>query len=293
MRLCRARLAQLRIEPLVTASLALPHGHSLTFGPALIMGIVNVTPDSFSDGGAFATTEAAVAQGERMAREGAAILDIGGESTRPHALPVGADEEMARVLPVIESLHRRVAIPLSVDTMKAEVAAAAVEAGASIINDVWGFQRDAGMAAVAARTGAAAVVMHNRGHAGVDPDIDIMADVLGFLARSIAAAAVAGVPRSRLIVDPGFGFGKTDAQNLTLIRELRQLEALGCPILVGVSRKSSLGRISGQPVASERLPASLAAALWAVACGAAIIRVHDVAAHVQALKVHHAIERDR
>jgi dihydropteroate synthase len=274
----------------VPSSVALSHGRALSFGSALIMGIVNVTPDSFSDGGAFATTEAAVAQGERMAREGAAILDIGGESTRPQALPVSAEEEMARILPVIERLHRRVAVPLSVDTMKAAVAEAAVATGAAIINDVWGFQRDPGMAAVTARTGAAAVVMHNRGHAGVDPKIDIVADVLGFLGRSIDIAAAAGVPRSRLIVDPGYGFGKTDAQNLRLIRELGRLEALGCPILVGVSRKSSLGRISGEPVAAERLPASLAAALWAVRAGAAIIRVHDVAAHAQALKVHYAIE---
>jgi dihydropteroate synthase len=269
-------------------TLLLPHGKSLDLGsPIAVMGIVNVTPDSFSDGGAFTNADEAAAHGERLVAEGAAILDVGGESTRPGANAVGADEEAARVLPVIAALRGRVAQPISVDTSKARVAAAALQAGASIVNDVWGFQRDREMARVVAEAGAAAVLMHNR--ASVDPELDIVADMLAFLSRSIDIALRAGVAEERLIVDPGFGFGKTPAQNLQLVRRLRELAALGRPVLLGVSRKSTIGLVTGQKVAAERLAGSIAAGLMGVANGAAILRVHDVAPHVQALQVWRAV----
>ena len=269
--------------------LSLPHGKTLTLGsPIPLMGIVNVTPDSFSDGGAFATAAAAVEHGERLAAEGAAILDVGGESTRPRAEAVAAEEEMARAIPAVAELHRRVPQPISIDTMKARVAAAAVKAGASIVNDVWGFQRDPEMARVVADTGAAAVLMHNRVH--VDAGLDVIADILDFLSHSIDIALDAGVTRERLLVDPGFGFGKTPAQNLELICRLRELGALGCPILLGVSSKSTIGLLTGQKVAAERVAGSVAAGLMGVINGAAVLRVHDVAPHREALQVLHAIE---
>ena len=269
--------------------LLLPHGQSLTLGsPVPVMGVVNATPDSFSDGGMFATAEAAAAHGERLVGEGAAIVDVGGESTRPGATPVAAEEEMSRVVPVVARLRARVATPISVDTYKARVAAAAIAAGASIVNDVWGFQRDPDMARVVADTEAAAVLMHNR--ADVDAALDILADIRAFLSRSIDLALAAGVAEDRLLVDPGFGFGKTPAQNLQVIRRLRELAALGRPVLIGVSRKSTIGLLTDQTVPAERLAGSLAAGLMGVANGAAMLRVHDVAAHAQALKVWRAIE---
>jgi dihydropteroate synthase len=260
-------------------------------GPTLVMGIVNVTPDSFSDGGRFADVEAAAAHGERLVAEGAAILDVGGESTRPNAEPVAAELEKARVLPVVAALARRVATPISIDTYKATVAAAAIESGASIVNDVWGFQRDSDMARVVAATGAEAVLMHNR--ADVDPAADVVADMLAFLSRSIDIALAAGVAEDKLWVDPGFGFGKTPEQNLIAVRRLGALKALGRPVLLGVSRKSTIGRVTGQTVAAERLAGSIAAGLAGVAAGADALRVHDVAPHVQALKVWRAIEEGR
>ena len=273
-------------------TLLLPHGKSLTLGsPIPVMGIVNATPDSFSDGGAFASADEAAAHGERLAAEGAAIVDVGGESTRPGATAAAADEEMSRVVPVIAAMRSRVAPPISVDTSKARVAAAAIEAGASIVNDVWGFQRDGEMARVVADSGAAAVLMHNR--ADADPELDIVADILAFLTRSIDIALAAGVAEERLLVDPGFGFGKTPAQNLQLIRRLRELAPLGRPVLLGVSRKSTIGVITGQKAPAERLAGSIAAGLMGVANGAAILRVHDVAPHVQALQVWSAIGESR
>jgi dihydropteroate synthase len=269
-------------------TLFLPHDQSLRLGsPTPVMGIVNVTPDSFSDGGAFATPAAAAEHGERLAAEGAAILDVGGESTRPGASAVTAEEEISRVVPVIAALRRRVGLPISVDTSKARVAAAALKAGASMVNDVWGFQRDREMARVVADSGAAAVLMHNR--ATVNPGLDIMADIRDFLLRSIDIALAAGVAEERLLVDPGFGFGKTPAQNLQLIRRLRELGALGRPVLLGVSRKSTIGIVTGQKAPAERVAGSIAAGLAGVMNGAAILRVHDVAPHVQALQVLHAI----
>ncbi len=267
-------------NPGFALTLHLPHGQSLTLGgPTLVMGIVNVTPDSFSDGGCFVDVEAAVAHGVRLVGEGAAILDVGGESTRPTAEPVAADTEKARILPVVAALALGVATPISIDTYKASVAAAAIESGASIVNDVWGFQRDADMARVVAATGAAAVLMHNR--AAVDPSVDIVADMLAFLSRSIDIALAAGVAEDKLWVDPGFGFGKTPEQNLIAVRRL------------GVSRKSTIGRVTGQTVAADRLAGSIAAGLAGVAAGADALRVHDVAPHIQALKVWRAIEEGR
>jgi dihydropteroate synthase len=271
---------------------SLPHGKSLVLDfPAPLMGIVNVTPDSFSDGGAFPTIAAAVAHGENLAAEGAAVLDVGGESSRPGASAVAEDEEMARTLPVVAALRHRVPQPISIDTTKARVAAAAIEAGASIVNDVWGFQRDREMARVVADTGAMAALMHNR--TSVDPELDVVADILDFLSRSIDIALAAGVAKERLLVDPGFGFGKTPAQNLACVRRLRELAALGCPILLGVSRKSTIGGVTGQKVAADRVAGSVAAGLIGVMNGAAILRVHDVAPHRQALQVLHAIDRPR
>jgi dihydropteroate synthase len=269
--------------------LSLPHGKTLTLAsPIPVMGIVNVTPDSFSDGGAFASAAAAAEHGERLAAEGAAILDVGGESSRPGAVAVDEDEEASRVMPVIAELGRRVALPISIDTTKARVAAAALGAGASIVNDVWGFQRDREIARVVADFDAVAVLMHNR--TTVDPRLDIVADILDFLSHSIDIAFDAGVARERLLIDPGFGFGKTPAQNLEVVRRLRDLAALGCPILLGVSRKSTIGIATGQKVAAERVAGSVAAGVVGAMNGAAILRVHDVAPHVQALQVLHAIQ---
>ena len=268
--------------------LELPHGKSVNLGsPIPIMGIVNVTPDSFSDGGAYVTRDAAVGHGVSLAAQGAAILDIGGESTRPGAVAVAADEELSRVIPVIAGLHRRVATPISIDTMKARVAAAAIEAGASIVNDVWGLQHDREMARVVADTGAAVVLMHNR--TSIDPELDIVADILAFLVRSIEMALAAGIEFRKLLIDPGFGFGKTKAQNLEALRRLRELTVLGCPILLGVSRKSTFGAVTGQKIPAERVVASIAAGIIGVVNGAAVLRVHDVAAHIEAMQVLNAI----
>ncbi|HWG03519.1 MAG TPA: dihydropteroate synthase [Beijerinckiaceae bacterium] len=268
--------------------LALTNGRSLALGGVpLVMGIVNVTPDSFSDGGDFLTSEEAVAHGLRLAGEGAAILDIGGESTRPGHAPVTAQEERARVLPVIEGLVRQTDVPISIDTMKASVAAAAVEAGAAIVNDVWGFQRDADMARIVAEAGAPAILMHNREKD--DPAVDIVAEVVDFLSRSIDIALAAGVRRDRLIIDPGFGFGKTHRQSLRLIRELNRLQDFHLPILIGVSRKRAIGQVTGRTEPRARLAGSLAAAMIGAENGAAIIRAHDVAPHVDAMKIFAAI----
>ncbi|RDJ20054.1 dihydropteroate synthase [Bosea caraganae] len=271
----------------MTAALTLPNGRRLALdGAPLLMGIVNVTPDSFSDGGQLQDAEAAIAHGERLATEGADIVDIGGESTRPGHARVDAATELARVLPVISGLKRS-DVPVSIDTYKAEVAEAALKAGASIVNDVWGAQREPAIAAVAARFGAPIILMHNRD--SIDAGIDIFAEVLRFLERSIAIAVEAGVPRTQLVVDPGIGFGKTPQQNLSLIRDLGRLKELGCPILLGASRKSTIGFVTGQKVAAERVPGSIAAHLYGVAQGAAIIRAHDVRPHAEALKVWAAI----
>jgi dihydropteroate synthase len=263
----------------------------LAKGRPLVMGVLNVTPDSFSDGGRFLGPAAAIAQAQRLAAEGADILDVGAESSRPYgnAVAVPLDEERARlapILPVVVGLG----IPVSIDTMKAAVAAWALKAGAMIVNDVWGLQRDPDMAHVVAGHDAPVIVMHNRDAA--DPTIDIVADVTAFFERSLAIAVRAGIPLERIVLDPGIGFGKTPEQSLSCIARLDAWRGFGLPLLVGASRKRFIHSIVASEPA-ERLGGSLAAHLLAVENGAAIIRVHDVAATVQALAVAAAIRRAR
>jgi dihydropteroate synthase len=237
-----------------------------------LMGVVNITPDSFSGDGVGLDADAAVALALRLEAEGADIIDVGGESTRPDAEPVSADEELRRVLPVIEKLTKEASVPVSIDTSKANVAAAALEAGAAMLNDVWGLRRDPEMNAVVARFGVPAVVMHNqRGR----PFCDVMGDIKAGLETSIALAEAAGVPRERLVIDPGFGFGWSVSHNLEILRRLPELQSLGRPLLVGTSRKSTIGAVLGVPV-EERLFGTAASVAIAIANGADIVRVHDV-----------------
>ncbi|MCJ2053245.1 dihydropteroate synthase [Methylobacterium sp. J-070] len=259
-------------------------------GRTLVMGILNVTPDSFSDGGLFAGAAEAVSQAERLVAEGAAILDVGGESTRPGHVPVSAEEEQARVLPVIRAVAPRLPVPISIDTYKASTARVALKAGARIVNDVWGLQREPDIASVAAAYGAPVIIMHNR--ETIDADIDIVADMLGFFERSLGIAHRAGLADSDIVLDPGVGFGKTWAQHLEALRRLPEIRALGYPVLVGVSRKSLLGRLHDRETRpADRLHGSLAAHAVAAALGADIVRVHDVAAHIDAMRVVDAILR--
>ena len=255
----------------------------------VVMGILNVTPDSFSDGQHFFAAEAAVAHAMQMQAEGADIIDVGGESTRPWALPVTEDEELARLESVLAELGRR-EIPLSIDTYKANVAVRALEHGAVLVNDVWGLQKDPAMAEVIAAAEAAVVIMHHR--AEKDAAVDIMADIRSFFARSLALADRAGIPRTRIIVDPGIAFGKTARQNVEVIARLGELLDFGCPILVGVSRKHFLGSLSEGGIEGT-LIGTIAASLAAYARGASLFRVHDVAEHVAALKVFHAVYGER
>jgi dihydropteroate synthase len=260
----------------------------LVLGPRpLVMGIVNVTPDSFSDGGDFVDPARAIEHGFRLLSEGADILDIGGESTRPNHAFVDAQTEIQRVVPVIRALAAATDVPISIDSMKAEVAAAALDAGASIVNDVWGLQRDPGMASLVAERGVPVIVMHNRDHD--DPSVDMLAEVMAFLRRSIEIATVAGVAREKIIIDPGIGFGKTHAQSLGLMRDLARLQELGAPILLGVSRKRVIGHATAREAPRDRMAGSVAAAVLGAAAGAAIVRVHDVAAHIDAMKMFAAI----
>src|SRR6202042_2422105 len=247
----------------------------LAKGRPLIMGVLNVTPDSFSDGGRFLDPAAAIAQAQRLAAEGADILDIGAESTRPYgnAVAVTLDEERSRlagILPAVAALG----VPVSIDTMKAAVAAWALEAGASIVNDVWGLQRDPDMARVVAEHGAPIIIMHNRESA--DPAIDIINDVSEFFSRSLEIAWSAGITHDRIVLDPGIGFGKTPEQSLACIARLHEWRGFDAPLLVGASRKRFIASIvPSEPM--DRLGGSLAAHLLAAENGAAIIRVHDVA----------------
>ena len=254
----------------------------------LVMGIVNVTPDSFSDGGRFFDPETAVEHALRLVAEGADILDIGGESTRPGADAVPIDEELRRVLPVIERLVKLTDRPISLDTSKAEVACAGLAAGATILNDVAGL-RDPAMVEVAARSGAGVVVMHMRGDPRTMQSNPIYADVVGevadFFAKRIQTLTDAGIARSAIVLDPGIGFGKTLEHTRLQLRELQKLQAFGLPVCLGVSRKGFLGQVTGKP-RPERLAGSLAVACFALAQGAAqILRVHDVAAHADAIKL--------
>jgi dihydropteroate synthase len=256
----------------------------------LVMGIVNVTPDSFSDGGLSHRPEDAIAAALRLAAEGADILDLGAESTRPGHEPVSAEEEWSRLQPVLAGLANGGPLPpISVDTQKAEVARRALEAGAAIVNDVWGFQRDPAMATVAAESGAGVVLMHNR--ATADPAIDILDEILRFLERSVAIATAAGVGEDRIVLDPGIGFGKTPRQSFAAVAALPRIKALGFPVLLGLSRKRFIaGLFEPPPEPRQRMPGTIAANTFGVLTGGAdIIRVHDVAEHVQALRVIEAL----
>ncbi|MEK7470315.1 MAG: dihydropteroate synthase [Planctomycetota bacterium] len=259
-----------------------------------LMGIVNVTPDSFSDGGKFASAEAAIAQGERLVQAGASVLDIGGESTRPGAEPVGAEEEKRRVLPVVAALAKRVRVPVSIDTTKAGVARAALDAGAAMVNDISGLRGDAAMAALVAERGVPAAVMHMKGTPRTMQQApqyrDPVAEICAWLRESLAAAARAGIPEERLIVDPGIGFGKAMEHNLEILARLREFRTMGRPLLVGVSRKSFLGKLTGLEAPDRSLPSSGAAA-WCIAQGADILRVHDVQETETVRKVIDAIAR--
>jgi dihydropteroate synthase len=253
----------------------------------LVMGILNVTPDSFSDGGRFVEPQLAIAQAKRMIAEGADIIDIGAESSRPYggAMRVTAEEELARLAPVLPRVAE-LGVPVSIDTMKAKVAAWALDAGATMVNDVWGLQRDADIAPLVAQRDVPLVMMHNRDVA--DPSLDIMRDIAAFFARSRELAGRAGIARDCLVLDPGIGFGKTPEQSLVAIARFAEFKSFGLPLLIGASRKRFIDKVSPAPP-DRRLGGSIAAHLAAVAAGAAIVRTHDVAETVQALRVHAAI----
>ena len=249
-------------------------GHRFEWGSrTYVMGIVNVTPDSFSGDGLGADRDAAVAQGMRMAGEGAQMLDVGGESTRPGHVPVSTAEEIARTQNVVRRLASESRVPVSIDTYKLEVAEAAVAAGATIINDIWGLRRSPALADLAARHGCALVLMHNQD--GTDYEGDLMTEVKRFLRASVDVAREAGVPRERILVDPGFGFGKTADQNWEAMRRLEELRELGQPILIGTSRKSFIGKLLDVPV-TDRLVGTAATVTAAILRGADVVRVHDV-----------------
>lgn len=257
----------------------------------LVMGILNVTPDSFSDGGRYTSVEAALVHALRMIEEGVDIIDVGGESTRPGATEVSLDEEMARVVPVIENLVSNGVPPISIDTYKATTAEAALKAGAAIVNDVWGLQREPDIASVAAAHGAPVIVMHNR--TDIDPSIDIIDDMKTFFGRSLDIARKAGIPDDHVILDPGVGFGKTFDQNLQAVARVGELKTLGHCVLMGTSRKRMIGALIGaeRPVA-ERLIGTVASNVAAILAGADIVRVHDVAAHRDAAAVADAIRKE-
>ena len=257
----------------------------------LVMGILNVTPDSFSDGGRFADPQTALAHARQMITDGADIIDVGAESTRPYAgaEPVALDDEIARLSPLLRPLIE-LGAPVSIDTMKAEVAAWALDQGASILNDVWGLQRDPDMARVAAEHGAPVVVMHNREQP--DPTLDIMTDIEAFFLHSLEIASKAGIGRENIVLDPGIGFGKTPEQSIEVIARLAELKNFGLPILVGLSRKRFINAVSPSK-SGERLGGSLAGNVMAVVEGADIVRVHDVAETVQAMRVLTAISKAR
>jgi dihydropteroate synthase len=257
----------------------------------LLMGILNVTPDSFSDGGQFFDPAAAIAHARAMVNEGADILDIGAESTRPYggAMPVSADEELTRLKPILPAVVQ-LGVTVSIDTIKADVAAWALDQGAAIVNDVWGLQRDPEMAPLVAARGVPVIVMHNRDAA--DESIDIMADVMAFFRRSLEIADRAGIARERIVLDPGIGFGKTPHQSIICIARLAEFRQFGRPLLLGASRKRFINSVSPS-APPERIGGSIAAHLAGVAGGAAIVRVHDVPETVQALRVSAAIQGAR
>lgn len=271
------------LHPLLRQLLSKPY-------PA-VMGVLNVTPDSFSDGGQFLAPERALRHAQLMVVEGADIIDIGAESTRPYggAQPVTAEVEMARLGPTLRKVVA-LGVPVSIDSMKSEVAALALDAGVAIANDIWGLQRDRGMAELVAARNVPLIVMHNRDE--VDPAIDIMRDISAFFARSLDMAAKAGIPRGHIVLDPGIGFGKTTEQSLVALARLDELRSFGLPILVGASRKRFIASV-GPAEPEERLGGSIAAHLLAARRGADIIRAHDVAETVQALRIMAAVEERR
>lgn len=260
----------------------------------LVMGVLNVTPDSFADGGRFFDRDRAIEHGLAMAREGADIIDVGGESTRPFSEPVSADEEMERVLPVIEALAGEVDVPVSIDTTKAEVARAALAAGAGMLNDVSALRFDPDMAGVAAESGAPLIVMHMKGTPGdmqEDPRYeDLIGEIRAFLEEVVRAAVQAGVRREQILIDPGIGFGKTFDHNLQLIRDLDRLSVVGRPLVLGCSRKAFVGHILGKE-ADDRDPGTMAAAAAGVLNGAHVVRVHNVAMAVDAVRMVDAVKR--
>jgi dihydropteroate synthase len=256
----------------------------------VIMGILNVTPDSFSDGGRFQSLDSALARAKKLVADGADIIDVGAESTRPGHTPVPLEEEWRRLEPLLAPLLAEVAAPFSIDTHKAEIARRAAALGVCVVNDVWGLQKDPAMADVVAESGAAVVIMHNR--ESIDPDLDIEADLRRFFERSLNCADRAGILRRRILLDPGVGFGKSKAQNLKALALTGALrETFGLPILVGASRKRLMNEPSGTASVDEQLAGTLAANLAAFARGAAVFRVHDAAGHAAAFKVFEAIER--
>ncbi len=267
-------------------------GRTLVLDRVRVMGIVNVTPDSFSDGGEHATVDAAVAHGLRLAAEGADILDVGGESTRPGAGEVSVEEELRRVIPVIARLAKETSLPISIDTSKPEVMRAAVAAGAGIINDVYALRREGALDAAAA-LGVPVVLMHMQGEPRsmqASPQYeDVVAEVHRFLAERIFAAEMAGIGKKKIVVDPGFGFGKNREHNLTLLAQLERFGELGVPLLAGLSRKKTIGELTGREDPHERVFGSVAAHVIAAQRGAKLVRVHDVAATVDALKVWNAV----
>jgi len=273
------------------AGTATKSSHSALYsaGRPLVMGILNVTPDSFSDGGRFLDPATAIAHAAEMVQQGADILDIGAESTRPYggAVAVSADDEKARLSPVLPEVIK-LGLPVSIDTIKASIASWALDQGAAIVNDVWGLQRDPEMAPLIARRGVPVIIMHNR--ETVDASIDIVADVLSFFSRSLEIADRAGIATESIVLDPGIGFGKTPEQSIMCLARFAEFKRFGLPLLVGASRKRFINAVTPSST-DERIGGSIAAHLLAVQKGAAIVRVHDVAATVQALRVSDAIER--
>lgn len=259
---------------------------------AVVMGVLNVTPDSFSDGGLWLDRDAAVAHGVEMVARGAAIVDVGGESTRPNADAVSEQEELRRVVPVVERLSASVAVPISIDTRKPEVARAAVDAGASIINETTGEEVESSMDQVAVDTGASVIVMHSRGTPRTMQSLtnysNVVAEVGAFLKRRAVQLEDAGVPHEAIVIDPGFGFAKTPEQNLALLRDLDDFMEIGYPVLAGTSRKSFIGRVLDDS-SPDRLEGTAATVAWAVAKGARIVRVHDVQAMIRVVRMTEAI----
>jgi dihydropteroate synthase len=260
----------------------------------LVMGVLNVTPDSFSDGGRFAARDAAVAHAVEMAAAGADLIDVGGESTRPGSQPVPADEQVRRVVPVIEAIGSQVpGVLASIDTTRAEVARAALDAGAGLVNDISAGRDDAGMLPLVARRAVSVVLMHMQGTPATMQDNptydDVVGETIAFLADRAAAAEAAGVAPHRVLLDPGIGFGKTMAHNLELLRRQSELLRLGRPVVIGTSRKGFIGRITNEPEPSRRLFGTAASVAWSVANGAAVVRVHDVGAMSQVVRMIEAI----